>query len=312
MGLAQPSHGQPLNALTIDVEDYFHVTAFKGRISPDKWDRLPARVFDNTSRSLDLLDEFGVKATFFILGWVAERYPDLVKRIRDSRHEIACHGHGHQLLHDIGPEAFREDVRKARGILEDIGGAQVRGYRAPSYSITAKSLWALDILIEEGFEYDSSIFPVMHDIYGIRDACRFPHVIERPCGRLVEFPLSTVSVKLPGCDLRLPVAGGGYLRLLPAWTLLRALRRINRQEGRPAVLYFHPWEIDPAQPRIRACGKSRLRHYLNLHTTEGKLRLLLDRLPFAPMSSVLLGQARRPSGQLHAPHTLQGTTGLSV
>lgn len=292
-----PRHAGPVNALTIDVEDYFHVTAFKERISPEQWDRFPARVFDNTLRCLDLLDEHAVKATFFILGWVAERYPALVGRIRDARHEIACHGYGHQLIHELGPTAFREDVRRAKRILEDISGLKVRGYRAPSYSITAKSPWALDILIEEGFEYDSSIFPVVHDTYGIRDARRFPHVLERPGGRMLEFPLSTLPVKLPGGEFRVPVAGGGYLRLMPAGFLPWAFRRINHREGQPAVLYFHPWEIDTGQPRIHAGRKSRLRHYLNLRTTEGKLRRILGGLPFAPMSAALSRLACRAAGE---------------
>lgn len=180
-----------LNALSIDVEDYFQVSAFERYVERSQWDSYPLRVVENTGRVIDLLEEFGVKATFFILGWVAQRCPDLVRRIRDAGHEIACHGYGHELVYRIGPERFREDIRRSKAILEELSGVQVRGYRAPSYSITAKSLWALDILVEEGFSYDSSIFPVYHDVYGIPDAPRFPHLIRRQSGEIMEFPLTT-------------------------------------------------------------------------------------------------------------------------
>lgn len=274
------------NALTVDVEDYFHVTAFERVIDPAAWDRYPLRVTENTRRVLDLFDRHGVTGTFFVLGWVAEREPSLVREIRRRGHEIACHGYGHQLVYRIGPEGFRRDIRRAREILEGITGEAVRGYRAPSYSITAESLWALDILIEEGFSYDSSIFPIMHDIYGIPDAPRFPHVIRRPSGAIREFPISTVQIRSCGRELRLPVGGGGYLRLLPAAWFRRAFRQMNVL-GHPAVLYFHPWEIDPGQPRIKAGFRSRFRHYLNLDRMEGRLSSLLASLPFAPMGEVL-------------------------
>jgi polysaccharide deacetylase family protein (PEP-CTERM system associated) len=276
-----------LNALTIDVEDYFQVTAFERHVRRDEWDHYPLRVDANTRRILDMLDEFSIKATFFILGWVAERLHSLVQEIRCRGHEIACHGYGHQLVYGIGPVKFREDVRTSKAILEDICGERVIGYRAPSYSITKKSLWALDILIEEGFSYDSSIFPVYHDHYGIPDAPRFPHEIPRPSGTIREFPLTTMPVSVLGKEYRLPIAGGGYLRLFPSSLLRSGIRRINKREKKPAVLYFHPWEIDPDQPRIQARLKSRFRHYLNLHKTEGKLRHLLRGLEFDSMSSVL-------------------------
>jgi polysaccharide deacetylase family protein (PEP-CTERM system associated) len=276
-----------LNALTIDVEDYFQVSAFERYVDRSQWDSYSLRVVENTGRVLDLLDEFGVKATFFILGWVAQRCPALVRQIRDNGHEIACHGYGHELVYRIGPERFREDIRRSKGILEQLSGVQVRGYRAPSYSITKKSLWALDILIEEGFTYDSSIFPVYHDLYGIPDAPRFPYLIERTSGAIREFPLSTYPLRLGSKEYRLPVAGGGYLRLFPAALLRHCIAAINRREGQPAVLYFHPWEIDPGQPRINAGMKSSFRHYLNLHKTEAKLRHLLQGLEFGTMSRVL-------------------------
>jgi len=273
------------NALTVDVEDYFHVTAFESVISPADWDRYPLRVSDNTRRILDLFDRFAVKGTFFILGWVAERDPGLVREIRQRGHEIACHGYGHRLIYRIGAEAFRTDVRRAKTLLEGITGEPVIGYRAPSYSITGASLWALDILIEEGFTYDSSIFPIMHDIYGMPDAPRFPHDISRPAGIIREFPISTLQIG----SVRVPVGGGGYLRLLPATLFRRVFNRINCRDRQPAVLYFHPWEIDPRQPRVAgASARSRFRHYLNLDRMEQKLCILLSSLRFAPMAEVLV------------------------
>jgi polysaccharide deacetylase family protein (PEP-CTERM system associated) len=275
------------NALTVDVEDYFQVTAFESVIKPSDWGQYPYRVGDNTRRILDLFDRYTVKGTFFVLGWVAERDPDLIRQIRSRGHEIACHGYGHQLIYRIGPEAFRRDVRRSKSVIEEITGEVVCGYRAPSYSITSASLWALDILIEEGFTYDSSIFPIMHDIYGIPDAPRFPHNIQRSCGSIREFPISTVQVKGGRRSWRFPVGGGGYLRLLPASLFCRAFNRINRREEQPAVLYFHPWEIDPDQPRISSGLRSHFRHYLNLDRMEQKLCTLLSSLRFAPMTEVL-------------------------
>jgi polysaccharide deacetylase family protein (PEP-CTERM system associated) len=276
-----------INALTIDVEDYFQVNAFARHVRRDEWDGYPLRVGDNTHRVLEMLDEFRVKATFFVLGWVAQRLPALVREIHTRGHEIACHGYGHELIYCIGPNAFREDVRRSKRLLEDLCGERVNGYRAPSYSITGKSLWALDILIEEGFAYDSSIFPVLHDTYGIPDAERFPHTIQTGVGSLVEFPLTTLPFCLGWKKMHLPIAGGGYLRLLPVGIIRRGIAAINQRERQPAVLYFHPWEIDPGQPRIKAGIKSRFRHYLNLEKTEGKLRKILSELEFGTMSSVL-------------------------
>jgi polysaccharide deacetylase family protein (PEP-CTERM system associated) len=275
------------NALTIDVEDYFQVNAFSRHVRTDEWDNYPLRVEVNTRRILDMLYEFDIKATFFVLGWIAERVPHLVREIQSKGHEIACHGYGHQLVYHIGPDAFRLDIRRAKQILEDECGSQIYGYRAPSYSITKQSLWAFDILLEEGFSYDSSVFPVYHDTYGIPDAPRFPYLIERDSGRLTEFPLTTYPVSWGGMEYRLPIAGGGYLRLLPAELIRRGIARINRLEKQPAVLYFHPWEIDPYQPRIKSGLKSRFRHYVNLHRTEAKLIHLLGRLDFLPMRDVL-------------------------
>lgn len=270
------------NALTIDVEDYFHVTAFEKHVDRADWDNYPSRVVDNTLRILDMADEHGVKATFFVLGWVAERSPGLVKRIQARGHEIACHGYGHGLIYRTGPDEFRDDIRKAKAILEDITGKKVEGYRAPSYSITAASLWALDILVEEGFRYDSSIFPVRHDIYGMPGAKRFPHEIRTASGLIKEFPISTMEIG----GMRLPIAGGGYLRLLPVSLIKYAIDRINEREGKPALLYFHPWEIDTEQPRIKAGLRSRFRHYTNIHKMADKVKFLLEGVQFGPMREI--------------------------
>lgn len=282
-----------LNALTIDVEDYFQVNAFAKYVCQNSWDSFPLRVNENTRRILDILDSFSFKATFFILGWIAERCPELVKEIHRRGHEIACHGYGHQLIYNIGPEAFREDIRKAKHILEGLCGERVQGYRAPSYSITGKSLWALDILIEEGFTYDSSIFPVIHDTYGIPDAPRFPHIIKRQSGSIKEFPMTTFLIRMGKREYRLPIAGGGYLRLFPAELIKRGIEKINNQDIQPAVLYFHPWEIDPDQPRIRSGLKSRFRHYTNLHKTTDKLRHLMSSLKFGSMRQVFMNCGNR-------------------
>ena len=280
-----------INALTIDVEDYFHVTAFEKQIRPDQWDSYPLRVERNTFRVLDMLDEFALRATFFVLGWVAERLPGLVKEIHRRGHEIACHGYGHQLVYRLSPQEFRDDISKAKNILEDLCGELVQGYRAPSYSITLKSYWALDILVEEGFTYDSSIFPIAHDIYGIPGGKRFPHEISTHSGKIREFPLSTFPLNLGGWKSRLPIAGGGYLRLFPAALVARAIQSINTGEKQPVIVYFHPWEIDPQQPRIKAGLKSRFRHYLNLERMELKIRHLLDNLRFSSAKDVLGGAA---------------------
>lgn len=276
------------NALTIDVEDYFHVSAFEKAVDPGQWDSLPQRALRNTNHVLDLLDKWGLRATFFTLGWVARRHPELVRRMSAAGHEVACHGYSHRRITTMNPRTFRDDVHRSRLLLQDLSGQPVNGYRAPSYTITQDTIWALDVLIEEGFTYDSSIFPINHDIYGMPGSQRFPHTINRDCGVIEEFPPTTYQVEVMGKQVNLPVAGGGYLRLLPASWVSGAFKRLNAS-GKPCVLYFHPWEIDPAQPRIRATLRSRFRHYLNLATTESKLRHLFSTLRFATMSSVLFG-----------------------
>jgi len=283
-----------INALSIDVEDYFQVNAFEQHVHRNEWDAYPMRVEENTCRILDLLDEFSVKATFFVLGWVAERRPGLVREIQRRKHEVACHGYGHELIFKIGPEKFRKDVRKSRLLLEDLTGGKIYGYRAPSYSITGKSLWALDILTEEGFVYDSSIFPISHDVYGIPGGKRFLHRIMTRAGEIDEFPLSTFSLGLGNWRYRLPIAGGGYLRLLPAPLIGKAIQCVNENEREPVVVYFHPWEIDPQQPKIKAGIRSCFRHYHNLERMELKIRYLLENFEFSTMREVLkLNNTRR-------------------
>ena len=285
----------PCNALTIDVEDYFHVSAFEDYISSEHWEGCEQRVADNTRRVLDLLEDFHFHGTFFILGWVAHRHPDLIRAIKAAGHEIACHGYGHQRILHQSPAAFRRDVAAAKALLEDIAGQPVLGYRAPSYSITPDTLWALDILIEEGFTYDSSIFPIAHDLYGFPGAYPHPHRIRRPGGDILEFPPTTLRLGLLGKTFAVPIAGGGYLRLFPNWFIRWGLGRVNRRDAQPCLLYFHPWEIDPGQPRIAAAWKSRFRHYLNLDKTEKRLRKLFDNFAFAPMGDVLAALEHLPT-----------------
>jgi polysaccharide deacetylase family protein (PEP-CTERM system associated) len=265
------------NALTVDVEDYFHVSALATSIRRDSWDARESRVVANTHRLLAIFEESGVHGTFFVLGWVAERYPKLVRDIAASGHEIACHGLSHRLVYEQSREEFHEETLRSKNLLEDTTGSAVLGYRAASYSIVRDSLWALDILVELGFAYDSSIFPVRHDRYGIPDAERNPHRMSTPRGAsIVEWPLATANIL--GC--RLPVAGGGYFRLLPYWLSRWGLASINQRELRPFVFYLHPWEIDPGQPRVSAGWLSRFRHYSNLEKCEGRLRRLLSEFQF--------------------------------
>jgi polysaccharide deacetylase family protein (PEP-CTERM system associated) len=269
--------------MTIDVEDYFHANALSAAAPVSSWASLESRVVRNNERLLEMFAEAGITATFFVLGWVAERYPSIVRQIREAKHELASHGYGHQLIYSLTPDQFREDVRRAKALLEDQGGVAVAGYRAPSYSITKRSLWALDVLLEEGYTYDASIFPIRHDTYGIPDAPRHPYVMSRTGGELVEAPPSTV--RLLGRNL--PMAGGGYFRLLPyGWTRW-GIGRVNRVERKAAIFYLHPWEIDPDQPRLSVGRLSRFRHYRNLDQTEERLRRLLRQFSFAPLAQVL-------------------------
>lgn len=274
------------NALTIDVEDYFQVAALAEAVKYDDWPSMEYRVEANTDRLLRLFDNASVKATFFILGWVAERSPQLVRRIANAGHEVASHGYSHQLIYSQTPAVFREETRRSKAILEDILSVGVTGYRAASYSITNQSRWALDILAEEGFTWDSSIFPVHHDRYGMPGTPRWPHRLTTDKGyELAEFPLSTL--KFPGYTL--PIAGGGYFRLFPYWFSRWGLGSINRQ-GQPFVFYLHPWEVDPGQPRLDVKWLSRFRHYNNLDVCEKRLSRLLGHFRFTTMSNVLRNQ----------------------
>ncbi len=271
------------NALTVDVEDYFQVSAFADAIKQKDWDNHPLRVVDNTRRLLDLFDEHEIKITFFVLGWVAERERELVLEIANRGHEVACHGYSHQLVYNQSPDVFREETLRSKNLLEDIIQQPVRGYRAASYSITEKSKWALDILAESGFVYDSSIFPVRHDRYGMPNTPEHPYKLTTEAGNsIIEFPLSTAKI----FKYRLPVAGGGYFRLYPYWLSKAGLKQINRQQ-KPFIFYLHPWEVDPDQPRISASWFSRFRHYNNLDKCEDRLRSLMKDFQFGTSWDVL-------------------------
>lgn len=280
-----------LNALTIDVEDYFMVSAFADVVKFEDWPKYESRVEKNTLRILDLLDEHNVKATFFVLGWVAEHYPKLVLEIHNRGHEIACHGYNHRLASDLSLQEFREDTKKSKALIEDAIGTRVFGYRATSYSIMKRSLWALDILIEEGFIYDSSIFPVYHDRYGYPQFNRFPVVIHREGGgEILEIPPSTIRF----LGRNVPIAGGGYLRLFPVRFVEWGIRSINEKELQPAIIYLHPWEVDPKQPRLNGSRRSNFRHYINIDKTHFKLKRLLETFHFKPMKDVFADKLTPP------------------
>ena len=273
-----------VNAFTVDVEDYFQVAALAPAIERASWPQRESRVERNTGVLLDLLSERGIQGTFFVLGWIAERHPGLIRRIAAEGHEIACHGFSHRLIYEQAPQEFREETTRSKGTLEDLSGTAVIGYRAASFSITRQSLWALDTLIELGFRYDSSIFPIRHDRYGIPGADPRPGTLTAPSGRtLVEFPMSAASY----LGVRVPVSGGGYFRLLPYFVTRSGLRQINLRHQRPFSFYLHPWEVDPQQPRVRVGWLSHFRHYTNLQRCEARLRRLLDEFRFATMREVL-------------------------
>lgn len=275
-----------LNAFTVDVEDYFQVTSFDGVINRSQWGEYESRVVANTQRLLDLLSARGVRGTFFVLGWIADRFPQLVRDIDAGGHELACHSFSHRLVYDLTPAEFRSDLRRAKQAIEDAAGRPICAYRAPSFSITRKSLWALEILIEEGFTLDSSIFPTRHDRYGIPGAEPRLHRIETPAGGIWEFPLAALQLG----RFALPISGGGYFRLYPYALSRRCLASLNRS-GRPFSFYVHPWEIDPEQPRIAGVSRlSRFRHYVNLGSTESKLERLLTSFRFGSMADVVAQQ----------------------
>lgn len=281
---ASPPARRCVNAFTVDVEDYYHVAALAPAIPRDSWDRRESRVEASTERLLALLAERGIRGTFFVLGWLAERSPALVRRIAAAGHEIGCHGFSHQLIYRQSAAEFRAETTRAKACLEDIIGQEVPGYRAASFSVTPASLWALDVLIELGFRYDSSIFPIRHDRYGLPGATPEPHVLRAPSGRtLVEFPMSAARF----FGVQVPVSGGGYFRILPYWLTRAGLRQINERHGRPFTFYLHPWEVDPGQPRIRVGAVSRFRHYTNLDRCAGRLQRVLADFAFTTMREAL-------------------------
>lgn len=272
------------NALTIDVEDYFQVSAFAPHIERGDWDSHECRIERNVDCILGLLDEADIKATFFTLGWIAERYPAMVRRIVEGGHELASHGYGHQRVSDLSEPAFFEDICSAKTLLEDIGGMRVQGYRAPSFSIGSGNMWALDTLLRAGYRYSSSIYPIRHDHYGMPDAPRFSHQIR---DGLMEIPPTTLRV----FNRNLPSSGGGYFRLLPYPLSRWMLRRVNGQDHAPAVFYFHPWEIDVGQPLVPGIGlKTRFRHYVNIGRMEKRLEQLLKDFRWGRMDQIFLSE----------------------
>jgi polysaccharide deacetylase family protein (PEP-CTERM system associated) len=270
------------NALTIDLEDYYHVSAFNDHVPQREWGSRESRVERNTNLLLDLLDESGCKATFFTLGWIADEHPQVVRSVAERGHEVACHSLRHRTVYQMTPDEFREDTRCAKDLLENVSGVRVRGYRAPSFSITKDSLWALTVLAELGFTYDSSIFPVKHANYGVPHASRTPFRVETPAGSIIEFPLTTLEL----AGRRSPFGGGAYFRLLPYWYTRWGIRFLNTRENRPACVYLHPWELDPDQPRMSVSLTARLRHYLGLGGTPAKFRSLIKDFEFCPVAAL--------------------------
>ena len=272
------------NAISVDVEDFFQVSAFEKYINRSEWDKIPSRVEKNTYRILEILSYYNIKATFFILGWIAERYPLLVRTISSHGHEIACHGYSHIKAYLQEPDEFRDDVFSAKSIIEDIAGVRMRGYRAASYSIGSRNLWALEILDDLGFDYSSSIYPIKHDIYGMPNAPRFAFKPENT-NQLIEIPVSTISI----FGKRFPCGGGGFFRLYPYEFSKWAINKVNNEEGQPCIFYFHPWEIDPDQPRqLGLDSRTRFRHYLNLSSMEDKLNKLMRDFDWDSIEKVFL------------------------
>ncbi|MBW8877652.1 MAG: DUF3473 domain-containing protein [Acidobacteria bacterium] len=273
-----------LNAFSVDVEDYFQVGAFERAIPRDTWGGFQPRVERNTQRLLALCEKHQVRGTFFVLGWVAERWPEMVRAIRDAGHELGTHGQDHRRVTTLNPREFREDVRRSKRTIEDVAGVEVIGYRAPNYSIVRETLWAVDVLSEEGFQYDSSIFPIRHDHYGIPDFPRFPQPVKTGNGSaLQEFPISTLRF----AGMNLPFVGGGYLRQFPMQFIRWGMRHLNQRERRPAIVYIHPWELDPEQPVQPVGVLTRLRHYRNLDRTEDRLATLFSEYAFTSCREIL-------------------------
>jgi polysaccharide deacetylase family protein (PEP-CTERM system associated) len=271
------------NALTIDLEDYYHVSTFSQQMPVDKWSSVTSRIERNTELLLDLLDSANCKATFFTLGWVAEQHPHVVRRVAERGHEIACHSLRHRTVYEMTPREFRDDTSQAKSLLEDCSGTRVVGYRAPSFSITEESLWALDVLADLGFTFDSSIFPVAHPNYGIPKFTRDPHRVQTPSGPIVEFPMTVLEF----AGVRSPFGGGAYLRFLPYWFTRWGVRFLNATEGRPVCVYLHPWELDPDQPRVSGSLTSRMRHYVGLRKTAAKFTRLISDFEFGTLGAMV-------------------------
>jgi polysaccharide deacetylase family protein (PEP-CTERM system associated) len=272
-----------VNAITIDVEDYFQVSAFAPYITRSKWEEQPQRVEQNIDRTLEILEDAGVHATFFTLGWIANRYPEMIRRIVAQGHELASHGYAHERASSLQRDAFFADVAQAKSVLEDVAAIKVRGYRAPSFSIGKGNLWAYECLAEAGYDYSSSVYPIRHDHYGSPDAPRFTHSAN---ARLLEVPITTARLFRQNW----PAGGGGYFRLMPYTVSRWLIQRVNVQDGESVIFYFHPWEIDPDQPRVNGVdAKTRFRHYVNLHRTAQRLRLLLRDFHWDRLDRVVLG-----------------------
>ena len=279
------------NALTIDVEDYFQVSAFAPYIRRDEWEHRECRVERNVGRILEMLAERDTRATFFTLGWIAERYPAMVRAIVDQGHELASHGYGHERASDLSETAFRADVVRAKKLLEDIGGTAVHGYRAPSFSIGTRNLWAFDVLANAGYRYSSSIYPIKHDHYGMPDSPRFAYRVGTGGAGLLEVPVTTLRLR----GRNLPSSGGGYFRLLPYALSRWMIERVNRQDRESAIFYFHPWEIDAGQPRVAGIdAKTRFRHYVNIPRMENRLQSLLADFRWGRMDDIFLGRPVLP------------------
>ena len=274
-----------LNAMTVDVEDYFQVQAFAGCVKREDWETLPCHVEANTDRILGHLAKANTCATFFTLGWIAERYPGVVRRIVQGGHELASHGYGHQLVHELSPAEFRADLLRAKETLEAVGGVEIRGYRAPTFSIGPRNAWAFDVLSETGHRYSSSIYPIRHDLYGVPDAPRFPHRTAQ--GALLEIPMTTLRLG----KHNFPIAGGGYFRLMPYLLYRSALKRFNSREAKPGIFYLHPWEIDSNQPRLEGAGRlAKFRHYVNIDAVPGRLDKLLRDFRWGRMDRVFASE----------------------
>ena len=287
--MLMPTPTPPLrNAMSIDVEDYFQVSAFAPYIRRDDWHGLECRVERNIDAILALLADKQVKATFFTLGWIAERYPQVVRAIVAGGHELASHGYGHERASDLSPAAFLDDIGRAKRLLEDLGGVPVVGYRAPSFSIGKGNLWAFDVLRDAGYRYSSSVYPIAHDHYGMPDSPRFAYPVR---DGLLEIPVTTLRMG----SRNLPSSGGGYFRLLPYALSRWMIRRVNEVDGESAVFYFHPWEIDPEQPRVAGIdAKTRFRHYVNIARTQGRIARLLDDFRWGRMDDIFLGREASP------------------